>query len=310
MLFFSFFVIVPVFYKNIWNTAYFNINSSDVYDNTGADYNVTRVLNPDFTLNVEEYEAYSPPYLSASYAVLYMVFFAVYTASITHVALYNRRDIAIGYRSLRDNIKAGHWFTSSRDQFSDVHNRLMKEYKDCPESWYLAVLGVAFILACVSTQYYDTGFPVWGIFLAIAFALSLQLPVGIIMAMTNNEVTLNVVAELIAGYSLAGKPIANMIFKMFGYIACAQSIQFVADLKLAHYTKIPPRLVFAAQVYATIWGGLVSIGVNDWQLNNIANVCTAEAADDFTCQSEHSPHAVLQGFFFRFFFGTNILLGN
>lgn len=286
MFFFSFFVIIPVFYKNIWNTAYFNINSSDVYDNTGADYNVTRVLNEDFTLNVEAYEAYSPPYLSAAYAILYMVFFAIYTASITHVILYNRRDVVIGYRSVRDNIKAGNWFVSSREQFNDVHNRLMKEYKDCPESWYLAVLAVAFIFACISTQYYDTGYPVWGIFLAIAFSLSLQLPVGIIMAMTNSEVTLNVIAELIAGYSLAGKPIANMIFKNFGYIALAQSIQFVADLKLAHYTKIPPRVVFMAQIYATIWGALVSIGVNDWQLSNIANVCTAEAADDFTCQGK------------------------
>lgn len=210
------FMINPVFYKNIWSTAYVNINSSDVFDNTGADYNVTRVLNPDFTLNVEAYEAYSQPYLSAAYAILYMVFFAVYTVSITHVVLYNGRDLAIGYRSLRDNIKSGHWFTSSREHFGDIHNRPMKEYKNCPESWYLAVLGAAFILACVSILYYNTGLPVWGIFLAIAFALSLQLPVGIIMAMTNNEVTLNVIAELIAGHALAGKPIANMIFKNFG----------------------------------------------------------------------------------------------
>lgn len=153
----------------------------------------------------------------------------------------------------------------------------------------MIVLAVAFILSCVSTLYYDTGFPVWGIFLAIAFSLTLQVPLGMIMAMTNNEITLNVVAELIAGYAFAGKPLPNMIFKMFGYIATAQSIQFVADLKLAHYVKIPPRLVFMAQLYATIWGGLVSIGVNDWQLSNIPGVCTDEASGSFTCPSELSP---------------------
>lgn len=241
------------------------------------------MLNPDFTLNEEAYKAYSPPYLSASYAVLYMFFFAAYTASISHTLIYNWNDLKIGYQSITDGFKRGEWFKSSRDSFDDVHNRLMKEYKDCPESWYLALLAISFIMACVSTLYYPTGFPVWGIFLAIAFSLTLQVPLGMIMAMTNNEITLNVVAELIAGYAMAGKPIANMIFKMFGYVATAQSIQFCADLKLAHYSKIPPRLVFMAQVWATIWGSLTSIGVNDWQLSNIENVCTDAAADHMTC---------------------------
>lgn len=243
------------------------------------------MLTPEFTLDEEAYAAYSPPYLSASYSILYMIFFASYTASIMHVLLYNWRDLAGGFRSIKASFQKRQFFKSSRDEFHDVHNRLMKEYEDCPESWYVALLGVAFILACVSTLYYDTGFPVWGIFLAIAFSFTLQVPLGMIMAMTNNEITLNVVAELIAGYALAGKPIANMIFKNFGYVATAQSIQFLADLKLAHYTKIPPKLVFAAQLWATIWGGLTSIGVNDWQLNNIEGVCTSEAADHMTCPS-------------------------
>ncbi|KAJ4387494.1 hypothetical protein N0V93_008086 [Gnomoniopsis smithogilvyi] len=283
MLFTTIFFVFPIFFKNVWNTAYFDPNSSSVFDNTGEAYNVSKVLNDDFTLNEEAYKAYSPPYLSASYAVLYMFFFAAYTAAISHTLIYNWNDLKIGYLSIKDGFTRGEWFKSSRDSFDDVHNRLMREYKDCPESWYLALLAISFILACVSTLYYPTGFPVWGIFLAIAFSLTLQVPLGMIMAMTNNEITLNVVAELIAGYTMAGKPIANMIFKMFGYVATAQSIQFCADLKLAHYSKIPPRLVFMAQVWATIWGSLTSIGVNDWQLSNIENVCTSAAADHMTC---------------------------
>lgn len=58
-----------------------------------------------------------------------MCFFAAYLACITHVLLYNWRDIAIGFNSVRDSIKKGreHWFRSSREQFTDVHNRLMME---------------------------------------------------------------------------------------------------------------------------------------------------------------------------------------
>lgn len=31
----SFFMVVPIFFKNVWNTGYFPINSSKVFDNTG-----------------------------------------------------------------------------------------------------------------------------------------------------------------------------------------------------------------------------------------------------------------------------------
>lgn len=98
-----------------------------MFDNTGSTYNVTKVLNSDYTLDVAAYEAYSPPYLSASYAILYMFFFAAYLACITHVLLYNWRDLALGFNSVKDSIKMGrgHWFRSSREQFTDVHNRLM-----------------------------------------------------------------------------------------------------------------------------------------------------------------------------------------
>lgn len=85
---FSFFIVVPIFYSNVWNTAYFNINSSHTFDNTGALYNVSRILNADYTLNVEDYEAYSQPYLSASYAVVYMAFFATYLAVSSQFSLF------------------------------------------------------------------------------------------------------------------------------------------------------------------------------------------------------------------------------
>lgn len=102
-----------------------------MFDNTGSSYNVSRILTSEYTLDVEAYEAYSPPYLSASYAILYMFFFAAYLACITHVLLYNWRDLSLGFKSVKDSINKGrgHWFRSSREQFTDVHNRLMMQCK-------------------------------------------------------------------------------------------------------------------------------------------------------------------------------------
>jgi hypothetical protein len=43
-----------------------------------------------------------------------------------------------------------------------------------------------------------------------------------ITAVTNFEVGLNVITELIVGYALPGRPIAMMMFKTWGYISVTQ----------------------------------------------------------------------------------------
>ena len=43
---------------------FFIVMSWQPYDNTGAVYNVTRILNDDGNFNLEHYKAYSPLFLS------------------------------------------------------------------------------------------------------------------------------------------------------------------------------------------------------------------------------------------------------
>ncbi|RFU36073.1 hypothetical protein B7463_g213, partial [Scytalidium lignicola] len=276
------FIFIPAFYfKNVWNGAYFPPNSNHVFDNTGNFYNISRVLNPDFTLNEEKFAAYSPAYLSTGNALLYSCFFAIYLATVVYVALYHSKEFIGGVKS------ALKW-RNARDEFNDVHNRLMKAYKEAPEWWYLSLLGISFILACVCCAHYNTGMPIWGVVFAIGLALVLQVPIGIVQAVTNVEVTNNVLAEYIGGYAIPNKPIANMLFKSYGYIASAQAVQFAQDLKLGHYMKIAPRVMFMAQTYAAIIGAIVSIGVNDWQLSNISGICEPDQSAKFTCPGSNT----------------------
>lgn len=93
----------------------------------------------------------------------------------------------------------------------------------------------------------------------------------------------SVLTELIIGYMLPGKPVAMMMYvhfnlkicikltlsigsryvtmfiaknfhlslfsaKTWGYLTMAQAMVFVSDLKLGHYMKIPPKLMFSCQV--------------------------------------------------------------
>ncbi len=55
------------------------MSSRTSYDNTGAAYDVTKILNDDTTLNFRKYEAYSPLFLSTTFAVSYGLSFASIT---------------------------------------------------------------------------------------------------------------------------------------------------------------------------------------------------------------------------------------
>lgn len=59
---------------------------------------------------------------------------------------------------------------------------------------------------------------------------------------------LNIITEYVIGYIYPGYPVANMCFKVYGYISMTQAITFLQDFKLGHYMKIPPTTMFIAQV--------------------------------------------------------------
>ena len=110
-----------------------------------------------------------------------------------------------------------------------------------------------------------------------------MIPVGMIQAITNQQVGLNVITELIIGYALPGKPIAMMMSKTWGYITMAQALQFTSDFKLGHYMKVPPRIMFWSQVLASIIAGTVQLGVQAWMFTNIKDMCSPDQPDGFIC---------------------------
>ncbi|UZP36525.1 hypothetical protein NXS19_004341 [Fusarium pseudograminearum] len=61
--FISMWVVLGLWYSNIYNTGYLPINSNRVYDRWGQLYNVTRAINDRGLFDAEKYEDYSPPSL-------------------------------------------------------------------------------------------------------------------------------------------------------------------------------------------------------------------------------------------------------
>jgi OPT family oligopeptide transporter len=150
-------------------------------------------------------------------------------------------------------------------------------FAQIPLWWYGAVFLVNLAMGIAAIRAWPTGMPVWALFLALAIAIVLALPIGMIQAITNQQVGLNVITELIIGFAVPGKPVSMMIFKTYGYITMAQGMSFVNDMKLGHYMKIPPRLMFWGQCSATACAAIVQIFVQAWVFDNIDGICDATA---------------------------------
>ena len=72
-------------------------------------------------------------------------------------------------------------------------------------------------------------------------------------------------------------------FKAYGTVTTEHTLNFAKDLKLAHYTHIPPWVTFSCQTFATLVSTFVCTAVLNYQMTKIHNVCTAEQKDHFTC---------------------------
>ncbi|OBZ80073.1 Glutathione transporter 1 [Grifola frondosa] len=263
------FVAPIMYFKNTFFSKFMPVSSAGAYDNTQLSYNISAVIT-DGVFDDEKYKAYSPIYLSTTFLLAYGTQFAALTAVVVHTFLWYRHDIM---RQLRRTLK---------DE-RDVHARLMLSYPEVPHWWYAMVGIVAFVLGVVAVEIYPTQFPIWALVLSIVLAFFFMIPVGMLRAITNQILALNIFSEIIAGYVLPGRPIANMVFKTYGYVTMYQGLFFLNDLKVGHYMKIPPRIIFAARIIATILGSFVCVGVQQWMFAHVEDFCQPDQKDGFVC---------------------------
>ncbi|XP_047943134.1 oligopeptide transporter 3-like [Salvia hispanica] len=263
------YVIVPVCYWkfNTFDARKFPIFSNQLFTSSGHKYDTTKILTPQFDLNISAYEKYSKLYLSPLFALSIGSGFARFTATLTHVALFHGSDIWKQSKAAVKNAKA------------DIHTKLMQSYKQVPQWWFMVLLVGSIVLSLLLSFVWKdvVQLPWWGMLFAFALAWVVTLPIGVIQATTNQQPGYDIIAQFIIGYILPGKPIANLLFKIYGRISTVHALSFLADLKLGHYMKIPPRSMFWAQLVGTLVSGTVNLGVAWWMLENIENICDIES---------------------------------
>ncbi|XP_047310705.1 oligopeptide transporter 3-like [Impatiens glandulifera] len=262
------YIVVPVCYWkfNTFDARRFPIFSNQLFTTSGHKYDTTKILTPKFELNVPAYEGYGKLYLSPLFALSIGSGFARFAATLSHVALFNGSDIWKQSKSAMKNVQM------------DVHSKLMQNYKQVPSWWFIILLAGSIVLSIIMSFIWKevVQLPWWGMLLAFVLSFVITLPVGVIQATTNQQPGFDIIAQFIIGYILPGKPIANLLFKIYGRISTIHALSFLADLKLGIYMKIPPRCMYTAQLVGTLVSGTVNLAVSWWMLGNIENLCDIE----------------------------------
>jgi OPT family small oligopeptide transporter len=117
VIFWIWIVTVGIHYTGAWYSAYLPMSDSNSYDNTGKAYDVHKIITPEYTLDMAKYKAYSPLFLSTTFALQYGLSFACIIAVIVHTGLFHWKEIAIRAKA-------------ARKQDEDIHLRLMKRYPE------------------------------------------------------------------------------------------------------------------------------------------------------------------------------------
>ncbi|KAF7346881.1 hypothetical protein MVEN_01440100 [Mycena venus] len=266
-----FWVLTPaLYYSNTWSLAYFPISANVPYDRFGKQYNITHVLTLQDTFNATAYGEYSPLYLPATYAMTYLLAFALSTCVIVHTLLYHGRSLLNGVKKMRV-------------ESDDIHAKLMRNYPEVPDWWYMLSFCVFFSLALIAMEVWHTKVPIWALILSVALPIIYILPSGFIYAMTGQEITLNLLAQIIPGSLLPGNPLANMIFKSYSVQTLTEATSFIQDLKLGHYVKVPPRASFLVQLVGTLLAAFLQVGVKTWIFSNVEDICSPTQKSQLTC---------------------------
>jgi len=179
------------------------IGGRTAYDRFGRPYNVTRILDSTGRrFSLSDYEAYSALYLPGPYAMVYLLAFAVATALLVHTALYHSRRIYNGIKRVQT-------------EEEDVHAKLMRSYPEVPDTWYASVFLVFFTMAIVTVAVWRTDIPVWALALSVLIPVLYLIPCGFLFAVTGQRISINLLAQIIPGALLNGRPLANMVRATF-----------------------------------------------------------------------------------------------
>lgn len=278
-------IIIGIFYSNYKWTGYLPPNSNSLFSNDGGLYNVSRVTVNNI-IDEEKYQKYSPPFLSAGKLVQAGASFVVYPMYFIYMMYDQWAIIKDGFVDL---YKGLFHKNSPQQNRHDIHSRMMAKYPEAPDWWFILVFIVTVVIAIICVEVYPLNVPVWFLFVIIGLSLAFMAPLLVLQAVTGCNFGLLYLMIIIAGYCLPGNANAQMMASLLGgWSIDGTTDSYVSNQKIAHYSGIAPRAIFRGQMLATLATSFVAVGIEDWSMSNIDNLCSPDQPQKFTCQGNSS----------------------
>ncbi|KAG8768545.1 hypothetical protein FRC12_005500, partial [Ceratobasidium sp. 428] len=257
--------ILGIYYSNVWSAQSFPMLSTSIFGMDGKRYNQTAVFGPTFTLNHTALEEHGLPHLTGSNAWGNMTACWSIGGLVAHCLWFWRGYVVDSFKQARKGTQP------------DRHWVAMQRYNECPWWWYLALLVLSFFAGLIVIFTGHTTLPWWGYILSLfvggtpmtaittnsahltcsetAFIAPFS---NLLYARLGNGIATNQLMKMVAGAVHPGKPVANLYFSMWSHDVISTSIGLAGDLKMGQYLKIPPRIMFATQMWGTLLGAFIN----------------------------------------------------
>ncbi|KAL7747258.1 OPT superfamily [Sorochytrium milnesiophthora] len=215
-------------------------NTSNLVNSTGDSVGASDLVDPKTnTLSDAAYQKNAPIYMSPYFAWSYFTSFVQFTACLSHALVWYGKDIVQRLRKSR--------MASDRN---DIHCQLIDKYPAIPRWWFIVWFIIPTVLGIIVCSHKGIDLPWYYTILSIAVSIVGTIPFAIVLAVCGVLPYMGVISEFLIGCLYPGYPIAGMAFKCFGVTVSMAVTTLLQDLKVSHYMKVPPRHVFAAQMYS------------------------------------------------------------
>ncbi|KAF8275121.1 OPT oligopeptide transporter protein-domain-containing protein, partial [Lactarius quietus] len=260
-----------VYYNNNWESKNLPFLSQELFYKNGTVYDQLLILNDKLEVDLTLLAEQGLPFYAGTWIIYLLTTSIAVAATFTHLSLWNCDDLRRVWSWANKDLLKCMWSEFdwriwnadgkrevSPDDDLDPHYREMLKYPDALNSWYGAILVSAFATTIVIIYKSDSTLPWWGFIIACLFAVVMILFFRSLIAITGLTFYFQPFPQMIGGFLHPGKPMANMYFVLFSYNSVTQAQLLLQDLKIAQYTKLPPRAAFTAQIIGTLFGSILN----------------------------------------------------
>ncbi|KAF2150858.1 OPT superfamily oligopeptide transporter [Myriangium duriaei CBS 260.36] len=266
--------------------------STKVLQGNGTAYPLTQLVTKQGGFNATTYETYGPLYLGAQ--MLWGIFFsyAALTSALVWAVLFGWPSFSKSFKKARASLKDKSG-KSVNHMYNDQLNVLQRSYKEVPLYWYLTLFGISFIILVSILGAGQLYIPIWTYFVAIIFGAIIVTPLGWMYALTNFQLPIGTVNELMYGVminAISGhkNPTGATVYSSIAGDAWYRAQYILQDQKIGHYMHIPPRDTFFSQIFGCTIGIPINYGVIRWVLNSKRDILLGTKSDpthQWTAQS-------------------------